>query len=192
MLTDIEKAALRIEETRNDKLYKDLVYDLESFIIDLCYGDCDTDASKQAYNGKVSLVNSVINEKETSKVFARLRPILSELGIREEIKGFRLIESLVLEAARCIQAGKTYYMKTLYPAVASIYGISSHNCERLCRYACSFIEIPDDFSAKYPYLDEITHRTYEKVTVKELVDTLANYLVFRCKFKSKYIADKRR
>lgn len=186
MLFDIEKTAKRLDEARNDKLYKDLVYDLESFIIDLCYSDCDTDASKQAYNGKISLVNSVINEKETSKVFSKLRPILVDLGIREEIKGFRLLETMVLEAARCVQSGKTYYMKSLYPAVAEIFGISAHNCERLCRYACSFIEIPDDFSARYPYLEEITHRTYEKVTVKELVDTLANYLVFRCKFKSKY------
>ena len=186
MLFDIEKTAGRIVETRNEKSYKDLVYDLESFIIDLCYGDSDTDASKQAYYGKINLVNSVINEKETSKVFTRLRPILADLGIREEIKGFRLLETLVLEAARCIQSGNTYYMKTLYPLVAQKFGISAHNCERLCRYACSFIEIPDDFSSKYPFLDEITHRTYEKVTVKELVDTLANYLVFRCKFRSKY------
>lgn len=187
MLIDIEKTAERIERERNDRSYKDLVYDLESFIIDLFYGESDSDAVKQAYNGKISLVGSVINEKETAKVFSKIRPILVELGMREEIKGFRLIETLVLEAARCIQSGKTYYMKTLYPIVAQRFGISAHNCERLCRYACTFIEIPRDFSIKYPFLDEITHRTYEKVTVKELVDILANYLVFKCKFKSKCI-----
>lgn len=186
MLYDIERKIKKMHETVIDDEYRDLCYDLESFIIDMTFGkDEEGDAQRQSYLGKIELVGRVIDEKEKEKVFSRIRPVLLHLGIHESIKGFRLLESCVLEAARIASGGEVYQMKDVYPIVAKSFGITSHNCERLCRYACKGIVPSRELSRKYPFFDGLTHRTYEEVTVKELVDVLVRYVLLRCNLRSR-------
>ena len=164
--------------------YRDLVYDLESYIIDMSFPNGEgEDSGRQSYLGKVELVGQVLDEREKEKVFSKIRPILLKLGMHECIKGFRLIECCVLEAARLASSGIEYKMKDIYPVVAKSFGINSHNCERLCRYACRGIVPTREFSQKYPFFEELTHRTYEEITVKELVDILVKYVLVKCNFR---------
>lgn len=188
MLYDIEKSIKRLDNSRKSDDYKNLVYDLESFIIDITYKEEDESvcsAEKQSYLGKVELVNKVLDEHEEKLVFSRIRPVLSELGIRETVKGYRLMECCILEASRKIVNDGRYVMKEIYPNVAKSFGISAHNCERLCRYACSNIKPTAYFARKYPFFEELTHRTYENVTVKEIVDIFAKYVVLKCNIRPK-------
>ncbi|MBQ7399901.1 MAG: hypothetical protein IJW06_05540 [Clostridia bacterium] len=185
MLYDIERTIKRMKDTKDGDEYKDLVYDLESFIIDMSFPEDDENgAQKRSYLGKIELVGKVLDEKETEKVFSKIRPVLLQLGIHECIKGFRLIEMCTLEAARIASSERTYQMKDIYPIVAKKFGITAHNCERLCRYACRGIVPSRDFAQKFPFFEELTHRTYEEVTVKELVDILVKYIIVKCNFRS--------
>ena len=186
MLYDIERTIKRINKEENSDEYKDLVYDLESFIIDSYFSEEDkTDIQRQSYLGKVELVGIIHAEKEAERVFSRIRPVLLQLGMHECVKGFRLIERCVLEAVRISASGKTYRMKDIYPVVATHFSITAHNCERLCRYACKGIVPTKDLLHKYPFFEELTHRTYEEVTVKELVDILVKYLIVKHGFRTK-------
>ena len=177
---DLEKHVANKEKMFSDNDFKDLVYDLESFIIDSFY---DNEGKQE--NSKCSLVLKLVDEKERAFVYSSVSPILVSLGIHESVFGFRLLLACVLEAARCILTGKSLVMKEIYKAVSSLYGISVNNCERLCRYACSHISISRGFSQAYPYLEGLTHRTFEKITVKELVESLCSYLIVECKFKTR-------
>ncbi len=186
MLHDVERKIKKINNTAKSDEYKDLVYDLESFIIDMTYSDGGKEnVDRQSYLGKIELVGQVLDEREKEKVFSRIRPILVKLGIHESIKGFRLIENCVLEASRLSAGGIEYKMKDVYPIVAKAFGITSHNCERLCRYACKGIVPTKEFSLKYPFFEELTHRTYEEITVKELVDILVKYVLVKCNFRNR-------
>lgn len=185
MLYDIEKITAKIGKTQKSAEYKDLVYDLESFIIDYCYPMEDDDSVNISSYGKTNLRNKLYDDYERSFVCTKLKPVLSALEIPESVKGFRLVEMLVLECARITLSGCTYKMKDVYPTVAEQFGISAHNCERLCRYACAFAKPDAGFSVKYPALEELTHRTVEEVTVKELVDILVWYIICECNFKRK-------
>ena len=185
MLYDIERTIKMMDKAAGSDEYKDLVYDLESFIIDLAFDD-DGDGvnpEKQSYLGKLELMNQVRDQREGEKVFAKIRPVLVHLGIPEGIKGFRLLEACVLEAARLAVSGKDYRMKDVYPVVARQFSINSHNCERLCRYACLSVNPDRAFAQKYPFFEELTHRTYEQVTVKELVDLLVKYVLLKCQVR---------
>lgn len=184
MLQDLERTIKRMNEKEKDEEYRNLVYDLESFIIDMSYGEDDGDAGRQSYLGKMELVEKLFDEKETKTVFSKIRPVLLCLGVRENVKGFRMLEMCVLEAARVSAAGKEYQMKRIYPVVARIFGMNAHNCERLCRYALKGIVPTGEFSRKYPFFEELTHRTYEEVTVKELVDILVKYVLLKCNLRS--------
>ncbi len=187
MLYDIEKSIKRMNGKYKSDEYRELVYDLESFIIDLVYENenADSSAERQSYLGKVELVNKVLEEKEEETVFSAIRPILCGLGVNESVKGFRLIEYCVLEAARRTSEGKGYIMKDIYPVAASKFGITAHNCERLCRYACESITPTVSFARKHPFFEELTHRTYEAVTVKEIVDLLVKYVLIKYSFRVK-------
>jgi hypothetical protein len=156
------------------------VYDLESFIIDVSFDEENENPEKQSYLGKLELVNAVRDKREGEIVFSKIRPILVNLGIHEGVKGFRLIEACVLEAAREKLARGTYIMKHVYSVVAKNNSINAHNCERLCRYACLSACPNRTFAQKYPFFEELTHRTYENVTVKELVDLLVRYVLSKC------------
>lgn len=187
MLYDTEKKILNKEKKRNSEEYKDLAYDLESFIIDNCYptNRSDNDAIRLEYDGKINLKNKLCEEYERDFVFSRIRPVLVSLEIPEALKGFRMLELLVLECARCMLEQRSYRMTLIYPVVAQYFGITAHNCERLCRYACSFARPDIKFALKYPDLESLTHRTVENVTVKELVDLLVWYIIEKCSFKQK-------
>lgn len=189
MLYDLEKTKAKIEEIHKSDEYKNLVYDLESFIIDYCYPLQDelqdTESESTDYAGKMALRNKIAYESEKGFVFTKLRPVLVALGIPESVKGFRLLEMLVLECVRITLSQGSYKMKDVYPVVAKKFGINAHNCERLCRYACMFAKPTAGFALKYPSLEELTHRTVEDVTVKELVDILVWYLICECNFKRK-------
>ena len=183
MLFDIERTIKKMDKNIKSDEYKDLVYDLESFIIDYSYDNGDAlssnDAERQSYLGKIELVNKVLDERESEKVFIKIRPVLLQLGINEGVTGFRLLEGCVLEAARMIVTFGTYKMKDIYPIVAKNNSITAHNCERLCRYACGNIVPGKEFARKYPFFEALTHRTYEAVTVKELVDVISEAEPFR-------------
>ena len=187
MLFDVENRNKREREIVNSKEYKDLVYELESFLIDTYYddgkghGECEP--IKQEYKGKVEIANKVIDELEHKRVFGEIRPVLCELGIPESVKGFRLLEECVLEAARKNVCGECYFMMDIYPIVAQRFNITSHNAERLCRYACDYVTPTRLAVRKFPFLEPLTHRTVENVTVKELVDLLVCHVVLKCKFK---------
>ena len=185
MLCDIERTIKRIKDREEDNEYKKLVYDLESFIIDMSFETSkEIDVNKQSYLGKIELSEKLILEKEKEIVFSKIRPILLCLGVHENIKGFRMLEMCTLVASRMILSDKTYQMKQIYPLVAKEFDISAHNCERLCRYALKGIVPSREFSQKFPFFEELTHRTYEEVTVKELVDILVKFVVTKCNLKS--------
>lgn len=187
MLYDIERKIKQTEKDVKSDSYKELLYDLESYIIELSYAadNCECDAERQAYIGKKELVNKVLDESESIKVHSRIRPILLKLGLREGNKGFRLLEACVLEASRQTVECGGYRMKDVYPVVAKQFNITAHNCERLCRYACDEAEPNKDFARSHPYFEELTHRTYEKVTVKELMDILVAYALAKCNVRDR-------
>ena len=191
MLYDIERKIRMTENNIKSDNYKDLLYDLESYIIELSYesDDCmlESDAQKQSYIGKRELVNKVLDENESIKVYSKIRPVLLKLGIREGNKGFRLLACCTLEASRRIVESGSYRMKDVYGVVAHDFGITAHNCERLCRYACNEVMPDREFAKRYPYFEELTHRTYERVTVKELVDLLSGYAIAKCNVRNRSI-----
>ena len=192
MLYDIERKIKSVGKNVNSDSYKELLYDLESYIIELIYAsdddDCESDAEKQSYIGKRELVNKVLDENENTKVCSRIRPVLLKLGIHEGNKGFRLIEACVLEAARQTIENGNSRMKDVYPVVAKAFSITAHNCERLCRYACDEAQPDREFARSYPFFEELTHRTYEKVTVKELVDLLVSYVLAKCNLRDRRLS----
>ena len=51
------------------------------------------------------------------------------------------------------------------------------------RYACKGVVPSREFSQKYPFFEVLTHRTYEEVTVKELVDILVKYVITKCNLR---------
>ncbi len=173
------------ENKTKDKNILDLVYDIESFIVDLTYEDGGESPERQAYLGKLKLAKQAYAENERKLLYTRLLPIMKELGIREEIKGFRLLLELVKENLSCLQNNETFLLCDGYQTVSAEYRITPKCCERLCRYACASITFDKDFAKKYPGLSPLTHRTYEKVTVKELVNTLAEYVFVKYKPKNR-------
>lgn len=185
MLYDIERTIAKLDKNYKSDEYLRLVYDLESFIIDNCHNDGSEDIEQLEREGKLQLRSVVVHEYEKNFAYAKLRPVLVSLGIQESVKGFRMLQMLVLECAKRTLDGKTYQMMEIYPIVAEDFGINAHNCERLCRYACDYAKPTLRFANKYPSLEELCHRTYEKVTVKELVDLLVRYLITDCKFRRK-------
>lgn len=191
MLYDIERKIKSTEKNVKSEEYKKLLYELESYIIELTYNadenSSDGDAEKQSYIGKKELAAKVLDENESIKVYSKIRPILLKLGIPEGNKGFRLLEACVLEASRRTVETGTYRMKDVYPVVAKQFSITPHNCERLCRYACDSAMPDREFAKSYPVFEILTHRTYEKVTVRELVDLLVCYIVSRCNIRNRSI-----
>ncbi len=184
MLYDIKKSIEQIDKRRKNEEYRDLAYELESFIIDYSSnGDVSFTDDK---DGKLLLAQKVLDESEHMKVFSRIRPVLIRLGVNEGLKGFRIIETCVVEALRIYQDCGMFSMKDVFPSVADRFGISAENCERLCRYACKDIIPTREFALEYPFFEALTHRTYEPVTVKELVETLVHYVHLECNFTSRY------
>lgn len=187
MLQNVEKMIENLHKNQTDKQYLDIIYDIESFLIDLWYENCESDPVKQSKIGKIVLSEKALEQNEHLKISSKLRPLLRELGIGPQVKGLHMLEMCTLEAVRAKSVSENYYIKDVYLIVSKKFCTTPSNCERLCRYACSKIEFPADFGKKYPYLESLTHRTYEKVTVKELVDALSNYLIYKHKFKSKKV-----
>lgn len=179
-MTNFENSISQKEKTLDDNEFKNLVYELESFIIDSFYDD-----KENSNASKTSLLLQLVDEKEKSFVHSKISPVLVCLGIQESVGGFRLLVHCVLEAARNVLSGKSLVMRDVYLAVSNKHGISKNNCERQCRYACSHICFDKSFALNFPYLEGLTHRTFEKITVKELVESLCSYLVVECKFKTK-------
>ena len=178
MLYDIERTIKRMEEKYKSKEYRDLVYDLESFIIDLGFdGQQKGEPSQEREQ-----YNEMVAEKNIKNaVYSELRKILIDLQINENLKGFRILEECIFQALMFSLNNKNYRMMDIYPLAAEKFGINAHNAERLCRYACSYIKVTKRFALKYPLIESITHRTYEKVTVKELCDLLVYYISVKLK-----------
>ena len=189
MLYDIDRTLEKIKKDRESNEFCDLVYDVESYVIDLMYaGDeriRDINPEKQEKKGRARVCEYIINEKEYTQVIAVLTPVLCELGIPRQIKGFRILEDCVLEAAREVINRRPYYMMNIYPKVAQKYGITPNNAEKLCRYACKCITVNRSTIAKYPFVEALTRREYEAITLKEAIDVLVNFVVENCKFKAK-------
>ena len=188
MLYDKDKNGNGAVTLETDREIKDLLYDLESYVIDTFYID-EAETSKTAHTGMTRLVSKVLEEKAVSKAHSFVNPLLSGLGIHNQVKGIRLLEECIFETAVKMICGKSFTMKEIYSKVAAKNNISVSNCERLCRYACTHIELTNELSSRYPCLKALTHRTFEKITVKELVECLAVYLVVDCKFRYKPIND---
>ncbi len=175
------------EKEKKNREILDLVYDIENFVVDLEYenGEEVCSPERQAYLGKLSLARIAYAENERKSIYSKIRPVLCDMGVREEVKGFRLLCSLVYHGTLCERAQTRFYLRDGYEDVAKEFGISSACCERLCRYACDSITFDKRFSLKYAALSYLTHRTYEKVTVKELVDALVGYVNIKIKPKNK-------
>lgn len=178
MLYDIEKLIKNNEKRKGSEEYRKLVYDLESYIIDCCFATGENEIFDDPNSAKQIL--SEIKAKE--RAFSLIRPVLCELDMRESNKGFRMTEHLIYECTKCALSNKAFYICDLYPTVAKLFSTTPHNCERLCRYACGFAKPTISFAIKYPTLEVLTHRTYEKVTVKELCDVLVRHLIEDCGF----------
>jgi hypothetical protein len=73
-------------------------------------------------------------------------------------------------------------MSDVYKEASQRFGINAHNAERLCRYACDYVNVTRNAISAYPFLEQLTHRTVENVTVKELVDVLVRYVITKCRF----------
>ena len=175
MLYDIERTIKRMEQKYKSKEYRDLVYDLESYIIDLGF-DAKSDDANKLQDTKDELCEKLSEQKFSDAVFGELRKILLDLEINENLKGFRVLEQCIYEALKLSLNNKPYRMMDIYPVAAQKFNINAHNAERLCRYACSYINVTKRFALKYPEIEAITHRTYENVTVKELCDLLVYYI----------------
>lgn len=175
MLYDIERTIKRMEQKYKSKEYRDLVYDLESYIIDLGF-DSDKQNFQNDVDTKEIQSKNLTEQKICDAVYSELRKILIDLEISENLKGFRVLEECIFQALMLSLASKEYRMMDIYPIAAAKFNINAHNAERLCRYACSYINVTKRFAQKYPLMESITHRTYEKVTVKELCDLLVYYI----------------
>ncbi len=183
MLYDKEKLQSIKNKKRLSKQYLDLIYDLESYVIDAAFEQKSTiGAEKQAVKGAEIVAKEMLFCYERSGVYTLISTVLEELGIPKSVKGFRILEECVFEAARLSKASKPYFMSDIYPIVAERFGVTSHNAERLCRYACEYVVPTRNLAVKYPFLEELTHRTVESVTVKELVDVLVHHVVKNCRF----------
>ncbi len=187
MIKEQIKIADRLNEKYNSKEYKDLVYDLESCIIDMYYPESkENDTGKvQAARGKAKIASVMLDEIEEKRVFETVRPILVELGITPSVKGMRIIERCVIECARLAVENKRYNMSEIYETAGKFFSITPHNAERLARYACDKVRPTRNIVIKYPFLEVLTHRTVENVTVKELCDVLVRYVVVKCKFRQR-------
>lgn len=180
MLYDIERTIKRMEEKYKSKEYRDLVYDLESFIIDLGF-DGEQKGQDENISIKENSEQKVLEQNIKKAVYTELRRILTDLEINENLKGFRILEECIFQALMFSLNNQSYRMMDIYPLAAEKFGINAHNAERLCRYACSYIKVTKRFALKYPLIESITHRTYEKVTVKELCDLLVYYISVKLK-----------
>ncbi|MBP3579781.1 MAG: hypothetical protein J6K12_00895, partial [Clostridia bacterium] len=78
MLYDIDRTLEKIKKDRESKEFCDLVYDVESYVIDLMYaGDeriRDINPEKQEKKGRARVCEYIINEKEYTQVIAVLTP----------------------------------------------------------------------------------------------------------------------
>lgn len=179
MLYDIERTIKRMEEKYKSKEYRDLVYDLESFIIDL--GFDGEKINEKSQSTKETVMRKVLEDNIQQAVYSEVRKILTDLEINENLKGFRILEECIFRALMLSLNNQSYRMMDIYPLAAEKFGINAHNAERLCRYACSYIKVTKRFAVKYPLIESITHRTYENVTVKELCDLLVYYISVKLK-----------
>jgi len=182
MLYDASKLAKKRLDKRLSREYMDIVYDIESYVIDMTGDDSRTSPSKQARRGAELVALDVYDEYERKNVCFHVGAILSSLGVPQSIKGFRILEECVLVSARLVKKGLPYHMSEVYKEVSERFGINAHNAERLCRYACDYVNPSRNAICAYPFLEQLTHRTVENVTVKELVDVLVRYVITKCRF----------
>ena len=189
MLYDIDKTLDLIIKRQESREVCDLVYDIESYIIDLMYASDErleeVSPNVQEKRGRAKASEYIVNEKETVAVLQLLEPVMTEMGIPRQIKGFRMVEECVIEGARQTINKRPYHLRDMYPMLAQKYNVSCNNAEKLCRYACSCIDINRMTVAKFPFLEILLRGTYENITLRETVDVLVNYVVENCKFTAK-------
>lgn len=184
MITDIFDTE-RQQDRQNT--VKNLAYAVESFVIDYFDRD-DADGRKLNFYAMSRMRSGFFDSEslfdyERYVVTTKVRPILLGLGIPESVKGFRLLSLVILGCVNLSLDGKGYKMNEVYLDASEKAGISKTRCERLCRYAVTFAKASYDFVAKYPSLSELTHRTVEGITVKELCDIITWYLIRECKIR---------
>jgi len=188
MLYDIDKTLHIVKENRRNRDFCDLVYDVESYIIDLMYvgGDrLSETALSQEIKGRAKLSNLMMSEKERENAFSVLCEVMCELGVPRQIKGFRLLCDCILEAVKEKINNRPYYLMNIYPVLSQKYRVSVNNAEKLCRYACNYINISRSIIAKYPCLEVLTRRSYESITLKETVEVMTSYVIKNCKIKTR-------
>ena len=189
MLYDIDKTLELMSKTRKSREFCDLVYDVESYLIDLVYAENESieniNPVVQEKKGKAKVCEYIISEKENQRMRALLDPVMTELGIPKQIKGYRMLQDCIMIASREAVNNRPYYLMNVYPVLASEYNISVNNAEKLCRYACGSIQVGRLTVDNYPFLDVLARKQYENITLKETVDVLVKYVVSNCKLITK-------
>ena len=186
MLYDIDRKNEYIGSLKNDRKMRDLVYDIESYIIDSIYSLSEEEQNPvlQEQKGRSMVCDYIVDENEKSRIIAVLQPIMDKMGIPQSIKGYRMLQSCVIICVRQAINKRQYLLKDVYPMLAKEYSVSSNNAEKLCRYACSYINISRQLSDKYPVHERLTRREYEDITLKQTVDVLVKYTIKNCKFEA--------
>lgn len=189
MLYDKDKTSLVINEKQRQRSsgYCDLVYDIESFIIDLSYLNCGNigtaDAGLQEKRGRRQLRDIILSEKEKERIYSTLVNVLSELGIPRHVKGFRLLAECIIEAVKEEVNARPFYLMNIYPLLAQRYATTPNNVEKLCRYACDYADISAFAAEKYPELLPLFRKNSESITLRETVDALVKHAVKSCRLK---------
>ncbi len=189
MLYDKDKTNLVINEKQRQSSsgYCDLVYDIESYIIDLVYSDCGSteksDAELQEKKGRRLLRDIILSEKEQERIYSSLANVLYELGIPRHVKGFRMIAECTIEAVKEEVNGRPFYLMNIYPLLAQKYATTANNVEKLCRYACNYVDVSAFSIAKYSGLEALLKRNGENIMLKEMVDALVKYIIKSCRLK---------
>ncbi len=187
MLRDTDREQQYLKEREKTKQYKDLAYDIESYLIDLMYASSerieDSDALLQENEGRRLVTKHILTGKESEKVQKCLCEVMVQMGIPRNIKGFRILQDCVEECVKQRINNKQYMLKDVYPVLAQKHNITDNNAEKLCRYACTFIDTAKVRENNLQIYGTLGRRTVENITLREVVDVLVDYVVKKNKFK---------
>lgn len=185
MLYDLDRCVAEYSDRGESRRMCDLAYDIESYVIDVMYAENHVSPAAQEKKGRCRMAELIISENERKKLLSFLTPLLCDMGIPRQLKGFRMLEDCVIEASQCLINNKPYYLRNMYPIIAEKYGITENNAEKLCRYACGCINIERRCIVKYPLLDSLTRKSYESVTLGETVEVLTKIVAEKLKIRKK-------
>lgn len=176
-------------EREKARQYRDLAYDVESFLIDLVYHSGEAvdpdDIVKQEIIGKEKVKGQVLNDKKTEKMRKCLVDVLLQMGIPNNLKGFRLLIDCVVDCVNQNIVSGRHLLKNAYPVLAEKYSISKNGAEKLIRYACAFVDVKKIKQSNKQIYGILSRRTVENITLLEVVNVLMEYLMKKYKIKSR-------